>query len=91
VLDVQGDKALMITKDVIEKRPYNVQDTDVTWETCDLRKYLNGEFLQKFTEEERGKMFRNNNMLGIIVLNILSSDGGSISASIGSSPMICSL
>jgi len=53
VLDVQGDKALLITEDVIENRPYNNQDVDVTWETCDLRKYLNGEFLRKFTEEER--------------------------------------
>jgi len=53
VLDVQGDKALLITEDAIEKRPYNKQFIDVTWETCDLRKYLNGEFLRKFTEEER--------------------------------------
>ena len=56
VLDVQDDKALLIAEDVIEMRPYNAQDKVVTWETCDLRKYLNGEFLQKFTAEERGKI-----------------------------------
>jgi len=56
VLDVQSDKALLITEDVIEKRPYNVKYAGVTWETCTLRKYLNGEFLQKFTGEEQGKI-----------------------------------
>jgi len=56
VLDVQGDKALMITEGVVEKRPYNDAWIGVTWETCTLRKYLNGEFLQKFTEEERRKI-----------------------------------
>jgi len=56
VLDMQGDKVLMITEDAIEQRQYNVQNTAVTWETCSLRKYLNGEFLQKFTEEERMKI-----------------------------------
>jgi len=65
VLDIQGEKALMITEDVIEHRPYNKKDTAVTWETCTLRKYLNGGFLgkylnggfmQKFSGEERGKI-----------------------------------
>jgi len=48
VLDVKGDKALIITEDVVEQRRYHEQYIDVTWETCDLRKYLNGEFLDKF-------------------------------------------
>jgi hypothetical protein len=47
VLDVQEDKALIITEDIVEKRAYNVEYTDITWETCDLRKYLNSEFLNK--------------------------------------------
>ena len=56
VLDVQNNRALIITKDVIEKRSYNVEYTSVTWETCTLREYLNGEFLQKFAEEERKRI-----------------------------------
>ena len=60
LLDIQGDKALLITEDVIETRPYNKQYTDVIWETCDLREYLNGEFLQKFTAEQRGKIAETN-------------------------------
>jgi len=56
VLYVQGYRALLITEDVIEQRLYNEQDVSVTWETCTLRQYLNNEFLQKFTGEERGKI-----------------------------------
>jgi len=56
VLDMQVDKALLITEDVIEQRKYNESWIGVTWETCTLRKYLNGEFLQRFTEEERRKI-----------------------------------
>ena len=57
VLDVQGNKALIITKDIIEKRVYNVKNENVTWKTCTLREYLNGEFLQEnFTGEEKGRI-----------------------------------
>jgi hypothetical protein len=51
VLDVREDKALIITEDVVEQRQYHDKYTDITWETCDLRKYLNGEFLGKFDSE----------------------------------------
>jgi len=54
VLDVQDGEALIITKDVIEKRPYDEKYSGVTWETCDLRSYLNGAFLKKFTIEQQG-------------------------------------
>ncbi|MCL1909109.1 MAG: DUF6273 domain-containing protein [Holophagaceae bacterium] len=53
VLEVQGNRALMITEDVIEQRKYHGTYTDVTWETCDLRKYLNGDFLQKFSRDDQ--------------------------------------
>lgn len=45
VLDVQGDKALVISKYALDCQPYNTEYTDVTWETCTLRKWLNVEFL----------------------------------------------
>jgi len=56
VLDVQGGEALITTKNIIEKRRYNEECTDVTWETCDLRKYLNSEFLREFTKEQQGQI-----------------------------------
>ena len=59
VLDVLGDRALLITEEIIEQRGYHdVDDVDLdtTWENCSLRSYLNGGFLQKFTADERGRI-----------------------------------
>ena len=56
VLDEQGGKALIITNDVIERRFYNDKRAAVTWETCSLREYLNGEFYAKFTKEEQERI-----------------------------------
>jgi hypothetical protein len=53
VLEVQGSKVLLITEDVIETRAYHSVGKSVTWETCDLRRYFNGPFLQKFSGEEQ--------------------------------------
>jgi len=58
ILESQGDKALILTEALIEQRPYNGQGTDITWETCSLRKYLNGEFLQRFTKEQQGRIIQ---------------------------------
>ena len=52
VLDIQNDRALILSKDIIENRPYNKEKT-VTWETSDIRKYLNSKFYKNFTEEEQ--------------------------------------
>jgi hypothetical protein len=51
VLDVQEGKALIITEDVVEERVYHSESAPITWEECDLKKYLNGEFLDKFNDE----------------------------------------
>ena len=56
VLNVQGKRALIITENIIELRRYNVELKEVTWETCTLRKYLNGEFYAKFTKEDQGRI-----------------------------------
>ena len=47
VLDIQNNKALLISEKILEKRPYNVEYEDITWEKCNLREYLNGEFYNK--------------------------------------------
>jgi len=54
VLEVKDGKALLITENIIELRKYHSTNTSITWETCDLRKYLNGEFYNNtFSEEEK--------------------------------------
>lgn len=44
VLAKDGTRALLITKNTIECSRYNEDKVDITWETCDLRKWLNKDF-----------------------------------------------
>ena len=54
VLDVQDGKALVISKYGLINKPYNVAMTNITWETCTLRKWLNNEFINSvFSSKER--------------------------------------
>ena len=54
--DRQDGMTLMITEKVIEKRAYHSEETAITWETCDIRKYLNEEFYQSFSETDRSRI-----------------------------------
>ncbi len=56
VLDIQGNAALIITEHMIGQRSFNNCAGDVTWADCSLRKYLNGEFYNKFTEVEQARI-----------------------------------
>ncbi len=54
VLEMQGQYVMVISTKCIECLPYNNTDTGVTWETCSLRQWLNGQFYANaFTDEER--------------------------------------
>jgi len=56
VLAVKNNRALLLSRDILERRPYNTEFTGVTWETCTLRQYLNGEFYESFTQEEKARI-----------------------------------
>lgn len=56
VLDIQGENALIITEDIIGQLPYHNNSEDITWENCSLRKYLNNEFYNRFSEEDRNRI-----------------------------------
>lgn len=56
VLEKQDGKILVITEKVIEKRPYHNEECEITWETCDMRKYLNGEFYNSFDATDRARI-----------------------------------
>lgn len=56
VLDIQGNAALIMTEYMIGQHPYNNYAGEVTWSECSLRKYLNGEFYNKFTAEEQSRI-----------------------------------
>ena len=54
VLDVQDRKALLLSRYGLEAKPYNTENTDVTWEICTLRTWLNSDFRNKaFSAEEQ--------------------------------------
>jgi uncharacterized repeat protein (TIGR02543 family) len=57
VLTIEDNRALLTTEYIIEQRAYNVERVNATWETCTLRAYLNGAFIdQHFTEEEAQRL-----------------------------------
>lgn len=54
VLEVKDGKALVISKYGLDCKQYNINLTDVTWEACTLRKWLNNDFLgAAFSSEEK--------------------------------------
>ena len=56
VLDIQGDRALLLTEDIVEQRAYNIEFEDVTWESCFLRQYLNREFYNRFSSDDKARI-----------------------------------
>lgn len=56
VLEVQNNKALIITEYIIEQCSYHDAYVDITWADCSLRRYLNGEFYDKFSEADKARI-----------------------------------
>ena len=56
VLDIQNNTALIISEDIIEQRAYHDAYKDITWAECSLRKYLNGEFYDKFNAADKSRI-----------------------------------
>lgn len=56
VLAKKGPDMLLLTKNVIANRPYHDKFEAVTWETSALRAWLNGPFLEDFSETQRRAM-----------------------------------
>ena len=61
VLAREGSKVLVISRYALACKPYNNKKTDVTWETCSLRKWLNNDFYESaFDEEEKNYIIKTN-------------------------------
>ena len=57
VLRVEGKKALLISKYALDRKRYNEYFTDITWEKCTLRSWLNETFFDKaFLPEEQKRI-----------------------------------
>lgn len=54
VLEVNGDDAFLVADYNLDVQKYNDTRTDVTWETCTMRKWLNSDFMNRaFTSSEQ--------------------------------------
>ena len=59
VLKNDGKKALLISKYALDCQQYNTSNTDVTWGTCSLRKWLNDTFVREvFKANEQNWIIR---------------------------------
>ncbi len=63
VINKRDDGVTLLMKENLTTKAYNDSETDVTWETCTLRTYLNGEFYNGsgFSDEDRKKIVNTNN------------------------------
>ena len=58
VLSVNGNDAFLVADQNLDAKRYNETYTSVTWETCTLRKWLNGDFINTaFTVAEQNAIF----------------------------------
>ncbi len=54
VLETEDGKALLLSRYILDARPYHEDYTDITWEGCSLRAWLNGTFFSTaFSAEEQ--------------------------------------
>ena len=54
VLDRKDNKALLLSKYILDCKCYNNEFKEVTWENCDLRKWLNNDFYNEaFSDKEK--------------------------------------
>lgn len=55
VLSVNGDDAFIMADTCLDYMKYNNMHADVTWETSDIRKWLNGDFYDNLCDENEKK------------------------------------
>ena len=60
ILDIIQDRALLLSDRIIEERRYHDKDGGTSWANCDLRKYLNGTFYNKFRQNEKARIIKEN-------------------------------
>ena len=58
VLDVEDNRALLISEKILAKRPYNTEQKNITWENCTLRNELNAEFYNQIPHSDRIKIVK---------------------------------
>ena len=56
VLEVRGNQVLILTDRVIVRRRYHHSLDDITWETSEIRRWLNEEFFNRFSQQDQARI-----------------------------------
>ena len=56
ILDASDGKVLVLSVMALESRPYHKEYEFTTWAKSDMRRYLNGEFINRFSEADRARI-----------------------------------
>lgn len=57
ILSEKDGKMLLVSRYILDFQPYNTTRTDVSWETCSLREWLNNDFyFEAFSENEQAQI-----------------------------------
>jgi hypothetical protein len=56
VLDAEDGRALIISEDIIELHWYHNEFVNITWADCELRRCLNDEFYNRFSQDEKARI-----------------------------------
>ena len=56
ILDVKNGAALLLSRYIITQRPYHDAYKEITWADCALRNYLNADFYQGFSAQDRQRI-----------------------------------
>lgn len=68
ILDTREHKVLLITKEPIEEKEYNIEYKSINWENSSLRKWLNEDFYEGFDEKEKARLLKNTTQTDTIFL-----------------------
>jgi len=58
VLETAGDRAFLVSKNIVGTGSFHKEHSDVAWESCSLRKWLNGKFLKSFSPADRARIVK---------------------------------
>ena len=60
VIDRIGDIITLLCCVIVDEKYYNIVCKKMTWEKCELRQWLNGEFYDRFSDEEKRLIVKTN-------------------------------
>lgn len=61
VLDAQEGKILILTEEIVEQRDYHDKKEDITWEHSEIRRFLNTDFLDRFSAADKDRILTTQN------------------------------